>query len=133
MATRSACSLAFLGLLLGGCASTAQSPAPPPTAAEFETMREVLASSPEARAAISAQCRDDVARKSADERAMLGALLDLDADEVALGFCERTLAGITRGDVTYADFVAMAEGSDDPQLLRRFIRALRLDPSAVAI
>ena len=33
----------------------------------------------------------------------------------------------------YADFVAMTEGSEDPQLLRRFIRALRLDPSAVAI
>jgi hypothetical protein len=133
MDTRSACRLALLGPLLAGCAGIATPPAPPPTAAEFETMREVLASSPEARAAISAQCRDDVARKSADERAMLGALLDLDADEVALGFCERTLAGITRGDVTYADFVAMTEGSDDPQLLRRFIRALRLDPSAVAI
>ena len=64
---------------------------------------------------------------------MLGALLDLDTDQVALGFCARTLAGIARGDVSYADFVAMTEGSEDPQLLRRFIRALRLDPSAVAI
>ena len=52
---------------------------------------------------------------------------------MAVGFCARTLAGITRGDVTYADFVSMAEGSDDPRILRRFIRALRLDPSAVSI
>ena len=133
MQPRLACRLALLLPLLTACAETAGPPAPQPTAAEFESMREVLASSPEARAAVQAECRDDVASKPANERAMLGALLDLDADQVALGFCERALAGITRGDVTYADFIAMTEGSEDPQLLRRFIRALRLDPSAVAI
>lgn len=133
MDTRMVCRLALLMPFLAGCVGAATKPAAAPTPAEFETMREVLASSPEARAAIEAQCRNDVARKPADERAMLGALLDLDPDDVAMGFCERTLAGITRGDVGYADFVAMTEGSDDPQLLRRFIRALRLDPSAVAI
>ena len=131
MGTRLACGLSLL--LLAGCTDTTASTAQQPTAAEFESMREVLASSPEARAAVQAECRDDVASKPANERAMLGALLDLDADQVALGFCERALAGITRGDVTYADFIAMTEGSEDPQLLRRFIRALRLDPSAVAI
>ena len=133
MDTRLACRLSLLGLLLAGCAGTTTPTAQPPTPAEFESMREILASSPEARAAIQAECRDDVASKPADERAMLGALLDLDTDQVALGFCERALAGITRGDVSYADFIAMTEGSEDPQLLRRFIRALRLDPSAVAI
>lgn len=123
--------LACLAPLVAGCATTA--PVQPPTAAEFETMREVLAASPEARAAIQADCREDLAAKPAAERAMLGALLDLDADQVPGGFCARAVAGITRGDVSYADFVAMSAGSEDPELLRRFIRALRLDPSAVAI
>jgi hypothetical protein len=131
MDTRSAGRLALPALLL--LAACAAAPAPPPTPAEFETLRDVLATSPEARAALEAQCRADLATKPTAEREMLGALLDLDTDQVPQGFCARTLAGITRGDVTYADFVAMSAGSDDPQLLRRVIRALRLDPSAVAI
>jgi hypothetical protein len=124
--------LAFLAVILGGCATTPP-PASPPTPAEFANMREVLASNPEARAAIEAQCRTDVARKPAAEREMLGVLLDLDSDEVAGAFCARTVAGIARGDVTYADFVALSAGDHDPQALRRLLRALRLDPSAVAI
>ena len=115
-------------MLLAACATP-----PPPSPAEFATMRDVLAASPEARAAVERQCRAEVAAKPTGEREILGALLDLDTDEVPQGFCARTVAGITRGDVTYADFVAISTGSEDRQLLRRFIRALRLDPSAVAI
>jgi hypothetical protein len=133
MAARGVGGVALLLALLGGCAATEPPPDPPPTAAEFEQMREVLATNPEARTAIEAQCRIDVEHKPEAERAMLGALLDIDADRVAGTFCRRALAGITRGDVSYADFVAMSEGSDDPNVLRRFIRALRLDPSAVSI
>jgi hypothetical protein len=134
MAARSVGGVAWLVVvLLGGCAVTAPPAEAPPTAAEFEQMRDVLATNPEARTAIEAQCRIDVEGKPEDERAMLGALLDLDADRVPDIFCRRALAGITRGDVSYADFVAMTEGSEDPNVLRRFIRALRLDPSAVAI
>ncbi len=119
--------------LLAGCAGPQAPGQAPPTAAEFEQMRDVLATNPRARSTIEAQCRNDVDRKPEAEREMLGALLDLDPEVVASAFCERAVAGITRGDVNYADFIAMTEGSEDPQILRRFIRALRLDPSAVAI
>ena len=40
-------------------------------------------------------------------------------------------AAIVRGDVSYADFVAFQQGSTDPAMLRRFLRAMRLDPSAL--
>jgi hypothetical protein len=133
MRRRLAGSTALLLLLVASCAGPQPPATSPPTAAEFEQMRDILASNPEARAFMEAQCRSDVDRKPEVERAMLGALLDLDPDRVASGFCARALAGITRGDVSYADFVAMTKGSEDPQILRRFIRALRLDPSAVAI
>ena len=104
-----------------------------PDRIQFDSMRDTLAASPEARAAVEAGCRAQTQAKPQAEREMIGAMLDLDPDEVASAFCARFVAGIARGDLSHADFVAMAEGSDDPQVLRRFIRALRLDPSAVAI
>ena len=119
-----------IALLLVGCA---HEPAPPPNRAEFESLRQVLATRPAARARVEAECRDDMTSAPRAERDVLAAVLDLDADEVARTFCARYVAGIVRGDVTYADFVAMRTGSSDPELLRRFLRALRLDPSAVAI
>ena len=133
MAARGVVGIAWLAALLGGCTALVPPPEPPPTAAEYEGFREQLAGNPELRAAIEGQCRFDVERKPQAELAMLGALLDIDADRVPGTFCRRALAGITRGDVSYADFVAMSEGSGDADVLRRFIRALRLDPSAVAI
>jgi hypothetical protein len=123
--------VAVLMPLLAGCATA--DTAPPPTRAEFEGMRETLATNSEARLAVEAQCRDDLGRKPVSDREMLGALLDLDPGEVVPAFCARTVAAIARGDVNFADFVALSDGSEDPQLLRRYIRALRLDPSAKAI
>ena len=133
MAARGIGRLAVCLALLGGCAGAEAPSGPPPSAGEFQQMRDLLATDPQARATLVAQCRLDVERKPEADRAMLGALLDLDPDRVPDVFCQRALAGITRGDVSYADFVAMSEGSEDPAVLRRFIRALRLDPSAVAI
>ena len=96
-------------------------------------MRAALAASPEARAAVEVACQDDIARQPAADRAAIGALLDLDPDVVVAGYCARMVAGFTRGDLGYADFVALSEGSTDPELLQRFVRSLRLDPSAQSI
>jgi hypothetical protein len=124
----------LLAVALAGCAAGGASGGPtPPTAQEFENMRAALAASPEARAAVEVECQDDVAQKPAADRAAIGALLDLDPDAVVAGYCARMVAGFARGDLSYGDFVAMSEGSTDPQLLRRFIRTLRLDPSAQSI
>ena len=65
------------------------------------------------------------APKPAADRAAIGALLDLDPDVVVAGYCARMVAGFARGDLGYADFVALSEGSTDPELLRRFVRSLR--------
>jgi hypothetical protein len=85
------------------------------------------------RDAVQAQCRADVRLKPADEQALIGAMLDIDPPAVPDQFCARLVAAIARGDMSYPDFVAITEGSEDPQLLRRFLRSMRLDPSAVAI
>ncbi|MGD9508638.1 MAG: hypothetical protein AB7I59_07725 [Geminicoccaceae bacterium] len=118
------------GLLLAGCA-TASDPAP--TRTEFEDLRDAVAANRGARDAVQAQCRADVLLKPQDEQALMGAMLDVDTVEVPDIFCARLVAAIARGDVSYADFVAMTEGSADPAILRRFLRSMRLDPSAVAI
>ena len=113
-----------------GCAAA---PAPAPTRSEFEDLRDAVAASSGARDAVQAQCRAAVLTKPADERALMGAMLDVDTAEVPDAYCARLVAAIVRGDVSYADFVAMTEGNADPALLRRFLRSMRLDPSAVAI
>lgn len=122
--------LTLAGLLLAGCAAA---PDPAPTRMEFEDLRDAVAGSRDARDAVQAQCRTDLLRKPQDEQALMGAMLDVDTAEVPDVYCARLVAAIARGDVSYADFVAMTEGSADPAMLRRFLRSMRLDPSAVAI
>jgi hypothetical protein len=122
--------MALSGLLLTGCAAAS---APAPTRSEFEDLRDAVTASSGARDAVQAQCRAAVLTKPEDERALMGAMLDVDTLEVPDAFCARLVAAIARGDVSYADFVAMTEGSADPALLRRFLRTMRLDPSALAI
>jgi hypothetical protein len=123
-------SVTLLGLLVGGCASA---PDAAPTRSEFEDLRDTVATSRGARDALQARCRADVVLKSGDEQALIGAMLDVDTAEVPDVYCARLIAAIARGDVSYADFVAMTDGSADPAMLRRFLRTMRLDPSAVAI
>lgn len=122
--------LALAALILAGCATV---PDPAPTRSEFEDLRDAVVTSRGVRDAVQAQCRADVVLKPGDEQALIGAMLDVDTAEVPDVYCARLIAAIARGDVSYADFVAMTEGSADPAMLRRFLRSMRLDPSAVAI
>jgi hypothetical protein len=116
--------------LLAGCAAAAP---PTPSRSEYEHLQGAVAGSADVRDAVQAQCRADVQLKPADEQALIGAMLDIDPSAVPDQFCARLVAAIARGDMSYADFVAITEGSEEPQLLRRFLRSMRLDPSAVAI
>jgi hypothetical protein len=116
--------------LLGGCAAPAK---PPMTAADYEVMQGVLAQSPAARRELEQTCLEESRRRSEDERAALGAVLDVDRDQVDRVFCERLVAAIARGEVGHADFTAMQQGSEDPNLMRRMLRALRRAPGQLAI
>jgi hypothetical protein len=127
MARRRWLGVVAASLVLAGCATT---PDPVPSRSEFEDMRDVLASNPSERAAVEAECQTEMKRRPDDEQAMMGAMLDLDTAEVPQAFCGRLFAAIVRGDVSYADFVAFQQGDTDPAMLRRFLRAMRLDPSA---
>lgn len=128
MARRRWLGVVVAGLVLAGCAT---GPGPTPSQSEFEDMRDVLASNPGERAAVEAQCQTEMRQRPTDERAMMGVVLDLDTDEVPQAFCSRLYAAIVRGDVSYADFVAFQQGRTDPAMLRRFLRAMRLEPSAL--
>ena len=110
------------GLLLAGCAMASD---PPPTRTEFEDLRDAVAVNRGARDAVQAQCRADVLLKPQDEQALIGAVLDVDTVEVPDIFCARLVAAIARGDVGYADFVAMTEGSLGYILQQALLNQLR--------
>ena len=118
-----------IALALAGCATK---PAPTLSQAEFENTRDALAADPAARTALAAACRADMQREPEDERALIGAVLDVETDEVAEVFCARFIAAISRGDLSYADFEALKADGGDPAALRHFLRVLRRDPSAVS-
>ena len=115
---------------LGGCAASAP---PVPDRAEYELARQALASDAEARATMESTCAEHLRRQPEDERAAVGALLDVGINEVDQVYCERIVAALVRGELDYADFVALDGGSDDPELLRRLVRALRQEPEGLAI
>jgi hypothetical protein len=122
--------LAAALVLLAGCATPAK---PPMTAADYTLLQDVLAQNPAARRGLEQTCLEESRRRSEDERAALGAVLDVDRDQIDRVFCERLVAAIARGEVGYADFTAMQQGSDDPDLMRRMLRALRQVPGQLAI
>ena len=128
MAGRRWVGLMVASLVLAACATT---PDPTLSQSEFEDMRDVLASNPSERAAVEAECQTKMRQQPGDEQAMMGAMLDLDTAEVPQAFCGRLFAAIVRGDVSYADFVAFHQDRTDPEMLRRFLRAMRLEPSAL--
>ena len=127
MARRRWLGLVAVGMGLSGCATK---PAPELNKAEFENVRDQIVSSPSARDAVRVQCQADLQREPEDERALIGAMLDVDTTKVPEVFCARMVAAIARGDVSYADFVGLKEVAGDPAALRRILRAIRLDPSA---
>jgi hypothetical protein len=82
---------------------------------------------------MESSCAERLRQRPEDERAAVSALLDVGIDEVDRVYCERIVAAMVRGELDFADFVALDGGSDDPALLRRLIRALRQEPEGLAI
>jgi hypothetical protein len=120
-------SLALLlaaGPLLACAPQQAAQPSTPVTAAQYATFQHAM-TNPKARAAFTARCLEDAKSFSADDRGAMSAMLDIEIADVPQVFCERFLAAVGRGDITYPDFTAMQAHTHDPQVMRRLLRALR--------
>ena len=122
---------ASLALLLAAgpllaCApqQAAQPPSTPVTAAQYATFQRAM-TNPKARAAFTARCLEDAKAFSAEDRGAMSAMLDVEIADVPQVFCERFLAAVGRGDISYPDFAAMQAHTHDPQVMRRLLRALR--------
>jgi hypothetical protein len=103
------------------------------TAADYVAMQETLAQSPAARSHLEQSCREDTRGRTEEERAAIGVILDVDRDQVDQVFCERLVAAIARGDLSYEDFTGMQQDSQDFELMRRVLRAFRRAPGQYAI
>ncbi len=124
-----------LGLLLAAglaaCAAQQQAaaPKPPPvTAAQYAAMQRLVGGSPRARAQLTAECAAGKFTATPDQQAMMAAILDVDVASVHRIFCERLVAAIGRGEISYEDYTALRAESHDPELWRRLLRALRVVP-----
>lgn len=120
--------LVAAGLLLAGCATK---PDPDLSRSEFEGLRQVMASNPGARYDFQTGCESEMRGRPDDELALVGAMLDVDLADAPTAFCARFAAAVVRGDLDYADYIAFQQDGADPAALRRFVRAMRVDPSAV--
>jgi hypothetical protein len=122
--------LSSLALLLAAgplIACVPQQPTQPTTtvtAAQYATFQRAMAN-PKARAAYTARCLDDAKAFTADDKGAMSAMLDVEVADVPQVFCERFLAAVGRGDISYPDFAAMQAHTHDAQVMRRLLRALR--------
>ena len=125
--------LALGAVLLAGLAACATAPSPKVSPQEYAAMQTVLRDSAEARQELQGVCTANIAGKSPREREMIAAFLDVDPGNLDRVFCERVIAGIARKDITYEDFLSMSAERMEPATMRRFMRALRRDPSEVMV
>ena len=131
-----AAAVLLLGLqaaALAGCAATSPPPSPAMSRAEFEQGRAALSKDRDVRDAVAIGCRQELGHLPPRRRDEIGAVLDLDSREVVPVFCDRLIAAIVRGDLSYADFEQSFDEDPDPQVLRRVLRALRIDADAQSI
>lgn len=97
----------------------------PMTAERYGAYQAALRSDPRLRASLTAECVAEVRPRSKGEVEMMSALLAVEAGKVVATFCERTIAAIARGDVSYEDYAAVKRGAGSPETMRRLVRALR--------
>ena len=116
----------FVPLLVAGplLACAPQQPTVPMTAAQYATIQHAMGD-PKTRAAVTATCVERAKTRSAQELGTMAAVLDVDVAEAPRVYCERLLAAVARGEVSYDDYMALQAKTYDPQVLRRLLRALR--------
>jgi hypothetical protein len=124
-----------LAAALAACAPQ-QAAAPQPAAitpAQYAAMQRLAGRSIRARAQLATAC---VARKlpaTPEEQAVLAAALEVDAADLHRAYCERLVAAIGRGEVSYDDYVALESDRPDPQVWHRLLPVLKPVPGEIQI
>ena len=128
---------AVLVALLGGCAATATGPAGPGpqaqqrpalSADQYRTLQATLRESSSARAELTRECVRGTDEKPAEAKRGMAIMLDVPSAEVPQVFCERFLAAVRAGRLTYEDYLAVHRSDEDEFRMRRVVNVLR-DPS----
>lgn len=133
--TGSAALLAAL-VTLGGCAATGGdggpgrqvAQAPSLSAAQYRALQAALRESSSARAELTRECVRGTDGKPAETKRGMAIMLDVPSAEVPQVFCERFLAAVRGGRLTYEDYLAVQQRDEDEIRMRRLINVLR-DPS----
>ncbi|HEX8373732.1 MAG TPA: hypothetical protein VF606_00955 [Geminicoccaceae bacterium] len=126
---------AALVALLGGCAATGPAvPGPQAqqrpalSADQYRTLQATLRESSSARAQLTRECVRGTDEKPAEAKRGMAIMLDVPSAEVPQVFCERFLAAVRAGRLTYEDYLAVQFKDDDEFRMRRLVNVLR-DPS----
>ena len=126
---------AVLVALLGGCAATGPAgPGPQAqqrpalSADQYRTLQATLRESSSARAELTRECVRGTDEKPAEAKRGMAIMLDVPSAEVPQVFCERFLAAVRAGRLTYEDYLAVQFKDDDELRMRRLVNVLR-DPS----
>lgn len=123
-------------LAVGGCAATGASghgrqqasPAQTLSADQYRALQATLRESSLARAEFTRVCVRGKEEEPAEAKRGMAIMLDVPSAEVSQVFCERFVAAVRVGRLTYEDF-AVFQGSDEDEFrMRRLISLLR-DPS----
>ncbi len=124
-------------LAIGGCAATdasgpgrqqQASPAQTMSADQYRALQATLRESSMARAEFTRVCVRGKDEEPAEAKRGMAIMLDVPSTEVSQVFCERFVAAVRVGRLTYEDFAATQGSGEDELRMRRLISLLR-DPS----
>ncbi|WP_159717995.1 hypothetical protein [Geminicoccus flavidas] len=104
----------------GACAPTASTM----DAEQFASARTVLQESPSMRTKAVDECSAKQALRPEGDRAMIGAVLKVDAQAAPAELCRRIVKAIVDGRLSHEDYVAVSSGSQDRKALARLVRAV---------
>jgi hypothetical protein len=131
----SAAALAALVALLGGCAATGAAGGPGRqardqalSANQYRALQATLRESSTARAEFTRVCVRGKDGEPAEAKRGMAIMLDVPSAEVSQVFCERFVAALRVGRLTYEDLAAIQGSDEDESRMRRLVSLLR-DPS----
>jgi hypothetical protein len=110
----------FVGLaLFSGCTSAQQGSGRNLTPVQYAASTEALKGSPALRRAALQECATIARRSGARNISAMGVLMNLppNRDPIPL-YCQRMVAALTSGRITYADFQAIRTMQATPKLVR---------------
>ena len=126
-------------LALGGCAATTGAPGggwqqeasrggATLSADQYRALQVMLRESSAVRVELTRECVRGTDEKPAEAKRGMAIMLDVPSAEVPQVFCERFLAAVRAGRLTYEDYLAVQFKDEDEFRMRRLVNVLR-DPS----